>query len=256
MTESFSIDLDINEVDDYDPWYYPVLVNGGPVTLGKGTKSSHEYLLEWQRYRDGVLGDPLLDKLNFQGKSLRDYACNCGYWGLRAAQRGLKTYEGIEGRQVFIDQGYQLWSQNGTHSCNYQFIKGDVAFLDLDTPSVDISFCIGILYHLPDWQSLLRRVANSTREVIVLETRIHPSRMQAYPGDLSFNRIAEAVGTKPFQVPSLVEINEILTEAGWSHITTMVNHNSPDAIVSSGELFNRGDVGRVALIARRRHAGS
>lgn len=250
MIESFEVTLLPDQVADFNPWYYPLWVNGKPVELGVGSKSSHDYLLQWQRYRDGVLGDSLLSKLDLKDKSLRDYACNCGYWGLRAAEQGLASYVGIEGRQVFIDQGKALWRQNIFTDCDYRFEHGNVASVELDQTPVDISFCIGILYHLPDWQNLLRRVATTTNDALVIETRIHPTRLQRFPGDLDFNRIPE-VGTDPMQMPSLLEIHTILDECGWVSVETLVNHHTPGPLVSDGELFNRGDVGRVALLARK-----
>ena len=113
MLKPFSLELDPYSrsplLCDLDPWYYPVKVNGELIKLGLGTTSSHDYLLAWQTYRAGVLGDSLLDQLVLEDKTMRDYASNCGYWALGAAQRGLQSYHGIEGREVFIDQGIQLW---------------------------------------------------------------------------------------------------------------------------------------------------
>jgi hypothetical protein len=251
VIESLSVTLDPSQVQAFDPWYYPVQVNGKAVTLGVGTKSSHDYLLQWQRYRDGVLGNPLLAKLDLKDKNLRDYAGNCGYWGLRAAERGLASYTCIEGRQVFIDQGLELWKQNNFTDCDYEFVHGNVDSVNIEQQQkTDISFCIGILYHLPDWQSLLRRVALSTNEALVVETRIHPGRMQPYPGDLTFNRITE-MGSDALKLPTLLEIHTILDECGWVSVETLVNDNTPGPLVTAGELFNKGDVGRVALLARK-----
>lgn len=250
MFEGFSLTLDPQRVRDYAPWYYPIVVNDEPVRLGDGSQSSHDYLKQWQNYRDGVLGDELLAQLDFRGRSLRDYACNCGYWGLKAAARGLASYIGIEGRQVFIDQARQLWSQNLAQSCDYRFVQGNVASADMSHSQVDISFCLGILYHLPDWKGFLRRVMATTAETIVVETRIHPAHTQPYPGDLDFNRIAE-VGFEGINTPSLAEIYLVLAEKDWVDVRMLLNRNSPGHLVPDGELFNRGNTGRVALIARR-----
>jgi len=251
MLKSFELTIDPPQVTDYDPWYYPVVINGMQMKLGAGSTSSHGYLLKWQEYRDGVLGDSLLDKLDLQNKTLRDYACNCGYWGLRAAERGLKYYVGIEGREVFIRQGKQLWGQ-AEKRCPYQFILGNVV-ARAAPPCVDISFCIGILYHLPDWQSVLKQVMAATNDVIVIETRVHPAGTpRKYPGDLMFNRI-EGVGTGAVQLPSLDEITKLLGAAGWGCIEILENLNEPDSIIPAGELFTvqRTQAGRVALIARK-----
>jgi len=250
MIESFTLTLEPERIPDFDPWYYPVQVNGKAVRLGKDSKASHDYLSQWQRYRDGVLGNKLLNRLNLKDKSLRDYACNCGYWGLRAAERGLKSYVGIEGRQVFIDQGQELWKQNNFTDCDYQFVQGNVADTGVERDLVDISFCIGILYHLPDWQKLLRTVAATTHEAIVVETRMHPNFMQRYPGDLKFNRI-EAAGVEELRMPDYNEIVGILNEFGWKNVETLVNENKPGPLVTSGEWFNHGFAGRVAILARR-----
>jgi len=249
MLKAFNLTLSPGEVGDYDPWYYPVVINGVQMKLGAGSTSSHEYLLKWQEYRDGVLGDSLLDKLDLQDKTLRDYACNCGYWGLRAAERGLKYYVGIEGREVFVKQGKQLWGQTDNR-CPYQFILGNVV-ARATPPRVDISFCIGILYHLPDWQSVLKQITESTNDAIVVETRVHPNASpRKYPGDLMFNRI-EDVGTGAVQLPSLDEITRLLGAAGWGCIEILENGNTPDVLVPAGEWFNDGAAGRVALIARK-----
>jgi len=250
MFEGFTLTLDPKRVRDYDPWYYPAVVNGEPVKLGDGSQSSHDYLWQWQSYRDGILGDSLLAQLDLRGKSLRDYACNCGYWGLKAAARGLASYTGIEGRQVFVDQARQLWSQNAPQSCNYRFIQGNVASPDMEHEPVDVSFCLGILYHLPEWQELLKKITTSTSETIVLETRINPSHVQQYPGDLDFNRITE-VGLDAIPTPSLPEIYSILAEAGWGDVKLLVNQNKPSHLIPAGELFNKGYVGRAAILARK-----
>ena len=249
MLKKFSLSLSRDQVHIYNPWYYPVEVNGEDVKLGVGTTSAHDYLLAWQEYRDGVLGDALLDKIDFEDKTLRDYACNCGYWGLRAAERGLKYYVGIEGREVFIRQGEQLWGQ-AEKRCPYQFILGNVV-ARAASPPVDISFCVGILYHLPDWQSLLREIAESTNEVIVIETRWHHQKAsRSYPGDLTFNRIND-VGVGPVKMPSLSEMSSILEETGWPNIEVLENKNRPAPVIPESEWYNDGNSGRVALIARR-----
>ena len=237
----FHIELPEDQLQAYDPWYYPVVVNGLLAKLGEGTSSSHAHLSKWQEYRDGWLGDSLLNRIDLEGKSLVDFACNCGYWALRAARQGLKSYTGIEGREVFIKQGKELWAQEkekGQHACEYKFIQGNV--MDFADTGNDVAFCIGILYHLPEWQRLLERIAAGTRETIVIETRAHPERLvRDYPGDLTFNRI-EAVGTGELRLPSLVEISEILQRNGWQ-VEELINPSNQ----------HQGDAWRIAVIARR-----
>lgn len=253
MLKPFSLELDPYSrsplLCDLDPWYYPVKVNGELIKLGLGTTSSHDYLLAWQTYRAGVLGDSLLDQLVLEDKTMRDYASNCGYWALGAAQRGLQSYHGIEGREVFIDQGIQLWEAHA-QSTAWSFTHSNVAELG-PLPSVDISLCIGILYHLPDWQKVLRYVCDNTDEAIVVETRISAAGMQRkYPGDLMFNRIAD-VGEGLVELPALSEVTEILKEHGWGCVEVLINKETPESLIPDSEKFNQGAIGRVALIARK-----
>jgi predicted RNA methylase len=250
MFENLALTMDAERAVACSPWHYPMLVNGESVRLGDGSQSSHDYLTQLQHYRDGVLGANLLSQLDFRGKSLRDYACNCGYWGLRAAARGLDSYVGIESQQVFVDQARYLWSQNLTQPCNYQFMQSNVTSVDAQHAPVDISFCFGILYHLPDWQEFLRRVVATTREAVVIETRISPSYLQQYMAELKLDADGDN-WTDMFRTPALSEIYMLLAEAGWVDVRMLLNGNKPGHLLPPEEWFNQRGPGRVALIVRR-----
>jgi len=245
-----------------DPWYYPVSIGGEPVEMGVGNKANHEYLRQYVEYRGAVLTSPVMSRYKFRGKTMLDVACNCGYWGLRYARKGLKKYVGIEGRQVFVEQGIMLWKEADL-DIDFSFYVGDVMEHELwaracggsvEPFMFDFVLCSGILYHLPEWLPVLQHCIGLAGEALVIDTRIYPEeRVREDKKDLSFNRLNKY--SDNVKLPTFKAIVEALEAAGFAW-EVLENPLEPFPEIVSSDVYGSTEEGRVAIYAWRKDAGS
>lgn len=106
---------------------------------------------------------------SLEGQHVLDVACNCGGFSFEAAKAGAEAVLGIEIVDLYLEQA--------------NFIKdclglSNVAFKKLSAEEVegsaigtfDITFCFGILYHLQDPVSTMKKLSSVTRKIMVVDT--------------------------------------------------------------------------------------
>jgi tRNA (mo5U34)-methyltransferase len=155
------------------PWHLEVQVTG--------EVSSRD---AWAGPRDGEPGmgmynpEPAWTNLlqsiypnGFEGRSVLDCACNCGAYSFSAKDLGAGECLGFDIREHWINQARFLAEHREGPSDDMRF-----EVLDLyDLPKrgvgpVDVTFFLGIFYHLPDPIGALKLVADLTRELIIVDT--------------------------------------------------------------------------------------
>lgn len=235
------------------PWYYPVSFGNVRVTPGIGSRQSkNEQLIKRTAYRKDMLVDLVSARYDFKGKSLLDIASNCAYWSARYTELGAISLTAVEGRKEYVAQGELYWDENNfLPKSNYEFVHGNVlgdeVWSTLNKKKFDFSLCLGILYHIPDYRKLVRKIASVTKEAMLIDTRIAPKEVSVKePGGWQFDAIAE---THKKVVPSLKGLQTLLSNIGF---TCSILHSRiplPKEMQGSDN-YNRNN--RVCIFARRK----
>ena len=202
------------------PWFYPVELAGHVVTPGIGSPCSPQYLVSRTQHRMQLLIDSVLSSIDVRGKRVLDLASNCGFWSSAWASAGASEVFGLEGRAEHVEQARLYWSSNSfLPAGKWRFEQGDIASaadwrVIRDQPQFDVTLCAGILYHVRNYDEILRWAATRTRETLVVDTRVQdgPEVLVEEPGDLNFNAIAS---TRLKVVPNRDRLLAVLGELGF-----------------------------------------
>ena len=245
----------VTKIEGLKPWFYPVIIKGIRVEPGVKDKASmsKDFLIERTKYRHKIIVDEVVKRFDFKGKSLLDVASNCGYWSSQYVKYGASELTAIEGRLEYINQGRLYWEENAfLPKENYRFIHSNVMDLEFWSTlqkhkKVDFSLCCGILYHIYDYEKLIRLIGSVTKEAILIDTRVSKSdAIQKEPGGWFFDAITE---TQNKQIPVYAKIVKTLDSMGFE-----VEKLSTDALVpkvlQGNDNYKSGR--RSCLLAKRR----
>jgi len=90
---------------------------------------------------------------NLQNKSVLDLGCGWGGFGKRAAEQGAKVLF-VDGRE----DNLRVAKEAGP---NHSYIHQDITDPFWSPPLVDVTLCLGVLYHVDNPKDVLRKVASS-----------------------------------------------------------------------------------------------
>jgi SAM-dependent methyltransferase len=208
------------------PWFYPFeFQNGARAELeDESALSIHESRAQ------GIF--PVLDR-HFQGRwastSCLDIACHEGWFSLQIAQRGAQRVRGIDIREERIEKATFIRDAAGFANTTYEV--GDLFDLDPFRDGVfNLTFFLGIFYHLEDPVRAFRLVRRLTADVCVIEGQVarHEGSLvtawgrkdQLRSGPICTVIDADPNHTSPgsavCMVPSLEALKKILRAAGFS----------------------------------------
>lgn len=236
--------MDLNELN---PWFYKLNIGGEWTHPGIGTDYDEEFLTNRQTWRKTLIIDSWANEERVKGRSVLDIACNAGYWSYCLYELGARWICGIEGRDLFVRQA-NLFFKGNKVDCNYRFHRKNVA--DLETfdglEDIDIVLCCGILYHIPNWEEVLRVLCGLTREVLVVDTRVAEEDKQKQEKPHYFNAIYD---TSLKRVPVREELLGVLArEFGFG--AKVVKPRFPDMKgLSKSDSYNEGR--RLCIICER-----
>jgi len=239
-----------DEIHKLDPWYYPVKFGSVKVTPGIRSRESPADLIERTQYFHQMLVEEVIKHYSFSGKKLLDIASNCGYWSARYVEQGAVSMTAVEDRWTAIQQGKLYWEHNNfLRQGQYEFIHGNVMekhvweHLEKRAP-FDFTLCAGILYHIPNYVELLRKIDSVTTEAILIDTRISEQEILIEePGGWSFDAIVE---TRKKHVPEYGKIESFLHSRGYG-IIPLKNPNPIPKGLEGADDFSEGN--RVAILA-------
>jgi len=246
----------LEEINQLNPWYYPVKIETIEVTPGIGSRESTADLIERTQYFHQILVEEVIKHYSFSGKKLLDIASNCGYWSARYVEQGAVSMTAVEGRWTAIQQGKLYWGHNNfLRPEQYEFIHGNVMekhvweHLEKRAP-FDFTLCAGILYHIPNYLELLRKIDSVTIEAILIDTRISEQEMLIEePGGWSFDAIVE---TRKKHVPEYGKIESFLHSRGYG-IIPLTNPNPIPKGLGGADDFSKGN--RIAILALKNAYG-
>lgn len=259
LSESISISLTsptdailYQQIQALNPWYYEVEIGRIRVKPGVGSKETSKILKGRVKFISKLLINEVAKRYDFTGKRLLDIASNCGYWSARYAELGATSLLAVEGRYDYIQQGWLYWNNNNFMKKGYfEFIHGNVIDCEIwnqirKRGPFDFTLCCGILYHIPNYEELLRNIVSITEEAILIDTRVSESEeFIEEPGGWSFDSIIE---TRKKKVPNLEHLIQLINELGFQ--TEYLSTDEPTPIGLKGaDDYDMGS--RVTLLAVR-----
>ncbi len=241
------------KIEALHPWYYDVMIGPYRVTPGVGSRETAEQLRQRKNYSETLWVDEVACRCEIKGKRILDVASNCAYYSSRYAERGAVSVTAVEGRASYVEQGKLYWENNDfLPEDKIRFIHGDVTDgktwrqVEADGP-YDISLCCGILYHIADAETLLRRIARVTSEAMLVDTRVgDDTGMVVEPGGWCFDAIAQ---TREKRIPTLESLVTLLEELGFACERIETSAPVPEGM-KGGDDYAIGK--RVALLATRK----
>ena len=242
-TSSSERDSDlVKRLRSYAHWHYRYELNDGTVidvtAGGPGERQRH------RKRRDHIMGALERHIDDWSGLRVLDVGCNSGFWCFQALSRGASHVFGFDADAAFIEQA-QLLSEHFGYANRTRFEQRsvyDVHEAGLD--DVDVTLCLGLLYHLAHPLLALQRIAERTRRWLVVDTAVCPGfdlallelrRSNPFP--------AGARGTDLVLIPTLGALEAMIRSCGFEKITRVDVTGDVPWDYASGE--------RVVLVAER-----
>jgi tRNA (mo5U34)-methyltransferase len=180
-----------------------------------------------------------------EGRSVLDCACNCGAYLFYAKEAGAGRCIGFDVREHWIDQARFLAEQRRKPSGDMQFDVFDLYDLaNRDVGRFDVTFFLGIFYHLPDPVTGLKLAADLTDELLILNTATkagHPEGLLVADHESESKPMSGVHGLCWFPTGPLV-LAHILNWLGFPEVRYSVWRHAPR---------QRDDLDRVELLAAR-----
>jgi len=108
---------------------------------------------------------------SLEGKRVLDVACNCGGFSVEASKLGAEYVMGIDIVDRYIEQATFVKRALGLKHVEFKVMDLN----DLDSKAMgefDVTFFFGILYHLENPVSTMRRLCALTRRVMLIDTAV------------------------------------------------------------------------------------
>ncbi len=175
------------------------------------------------------------------GKYCLDIACNEGYFAHLLFRRGARV-KGVDIRETNIERAKKLQMLLGFDSARLVFQLED--FLDnTDEPNTyDLTFFLGLLYHLENPMGAIRKLYQITRTLSVIETQLtrqiapvisgwgqtgvslelHASLAIYGEPDMDTNNLA-ACNSLSF-IPNAAAVHQLLSTAGFRQVIQLKPH--------------------------------
>jgi SAM-dependent methyltransferase len=164
----------IEEIRALAPWHMDVEVAPGVRTGQVGAATTEKDGREVSLL-DPAHIKPLLSLLypqGLSGKRVLDVACNSGGYCFVACDLGADFAFGFDVREHWIRQAEFLRRCLRPGDDRVQFARCDLTEIDrhLESPRFDLCLFKGIFYHLPDPVTGLKKAADMTGEILILDT--------------------------------------------------------------------------------------
>jgi tRNA (mo5U34)-methyltransferase len=170
------------EVIRLGPWHMDVEITPEVSTAAfldapPGTYSEDASKITFHSPREGFLRRLYRAFPNgLEGRSVLDCACNCGAYLLFAKEAGAGRSLGFDVREHWIDQARFLAANREQPADDMRFEISDLYDLPkLEPGRFDVTFFLGIFYHLPDPITGLKVAADLTDEVLIINTATRAS---------------------------------------------------------------------------------
>lgn len=106
-----------------------------------------------------------------------DLACHDGRWAFGALQIGASHTTGIEARPHLVEKARENFAFYDIRPTSYTFLTGLVmpTMASLPDQFVDVTMCLGFLYHSHEHASLLLEASRLTTRALIIDTEVADS---------------------------------------------------------------------------------
>ncbi len=172
MDSKFSKEEIIEEVERLAPFHHKIdLPYGLSTYIPKLSRKKSEYT-RLPKLVENIF--PIILKKcggSFKGKRVLDIACNCGGISIEALKHGSEYVLGIDIVEKYIEQANFI--RKIMNLDNIDFKEMDLNSISSSSiGSFNLTFCFGILYHLENPISSLKKIASVTKDMLVIDTRV------------------------------------------------------------------------------------
>ena len=152
----------------YQDWFYDFSFTNGAATRSPGEVVSRIHTTRAE------LIFPLLDEM-YQGRwpqvSCLDVACHQGWFAMQVAARGARKVLGVDLRPEHVEMASAVCGVGQLN--NVEFRQRNLYEIRPDREGeFDLTFFLGVLYHLDNPLEALRILRRVTRRVCVIETQV------------------------------------------------------------------------------------
>ncbi|MHC4948479.1 MAG: class I SAM-dependent methyltransferase [Planctomycetota bacterium] len=154
-------------------WHYPFRFGDVEVECdhpaGRGLTGRH-----YRRYLHIFPALLALTDGGLDGLSVLDIACNAGFWSIQARRAGADRVLGVEASEQNVEQARFIGELIGLDRVEYRVLN--VYDLGPDTAGThDVTFMLGLLYHLDNPMAALARLHEVTGRLAVVDTTLTPA---------------------------------------------------------------------------------
>jgi SAM-dependent methyltransferase len=111
---------------------------------------------------------------SLKGKRVLDMACNGGFWSIQCALLGAEVV-GFDARPELVAQSTLLAEATGCTNASFRQLDFNAATPEALGGTFDIVLNLGLLYHLPEPLSALKRTLRLSHGHVLLDTSIYPA---------------------------------------------------------------------------------
>jgi SAM-dependent methyltransferase len=210
----------LKQVEALAPWHHDVELAPGLSTCGMRDSGGNADRTFWQHYSPEAQMRRLFAALypdGLEGRSFLDCACNSGAHTIAAARAGAGRCFAFDARQAWVNQARFLARHFALPNVQVECLKvEDLGVLGL--APFDVTLFSGIFYHLPDPVAGLKRAADLTRELLVLNTSVLPRREPGLMLSLeSESHVLSGVDSLAWLPTGPTVLREILAWCGFPH---------------------------------------
>jgi tRNA (mo5U34)-methyltransferase len=158
------------------------------------------------------------------GNSVLDIGCNAGFWSIQASRAGANKVLGIDASPKNIEQAQFVARLIDLKNADYRVMNAyDMSHRALD--SFDITFFIGILYHLDKPKEALERLYDVTGKFAVIDTALSNLKvplLRLQEDDVSYYH-NQSYGNSFALIPSEAAVPMMLKSVGFREVYRVPN---------------------------------
>lgn len=225
-------------IEKLQPWCYHIETQG--VTT-RPFGSYNDKTIDFHFFRNALICDAIERYFgsSLPEKNLLDIGCNCGFFSLEMANRGMGKTLGTDLRDINIDQA--KWLRNLYDIKNVDFQIANVK--DLGNEQFDVIFNLGLMYHLSTPFEILEACYRMTKEVCVIDSICHTEPFSAYHVVSNKDIRSPIEGDLSFELqPTYRGLLDTIFAVGFTHVVELIGLSSEGI-----ELYN--DLSRRCFLA-------
>jgi tRNA (mo5U34)-methyltransferase len=226
------------EIHELAPWFHNLHLPDG-----RQTAPDHP-LGDFPAFKWDQIG-PVLPQ-DMSGLTVLDIGCNAGFYSIALARRGA-TVLGIDSDEHYLRQACWARDRFGLDSRRLSLRRMQIYELARLDASFDVVLFLGVLYHLRYPLLALDIVAQSVRDLLILQTLTMPGEdVQAPPRDLSLQQ-RELMLAPGWPKMAFIERELAGDPTNW----WAPNRACVEAMLRSSGLEPTGSPGHEIVVARR-----